>query len=114
MALYSITSKQEFEEKVLKSNKVVLVDFWAAWCPPCRAMAPTLEAVAEEHDELIDIVKVDIEDTEANRMLADEYGVQSIPNMPLFVGGKEVERIVGLVSKGTLVGMANYVQQKNS
>jgi thioredoxin 1 len=105
MALYNITTKQEFEEKVLKSNKVVLVDFWAAWCPPCRAMAPVLHDVAEEHDELIDVVKVDIENNDDNRMLAMEHGVQSIPNMPIFKGGKEVERIIGTFPKAQLAEM---------
>ncbi|RTK95051.1 redoxin domain-containing protein [Candidatus Saccharibacteria bacterium] len=113
MALYNITTRKEFEEKVLKSKKVVLVDFWAAWCPPCLAMAPVLHDVAEENDDLMDVVKVDIEDTDENRALADEFGVRSIPNMPLFLQGKEVERIVGLMSKGNVVGMANYVL-KNS
>jgi thioredoxin 1 len=113
MALYTITTKKEFEDKVLKSDKLVLVDFWADWCPPCRAMAPTLHDVAESHDELIDIVKVDIEDTDENRALAGEYGVQSIPNMPLFIRGNEVDRIVGLVSKNELVSMVTELTQKN-
>lgn len=99
MALYTITTKQEFEEKVLKSDKVVLVDFWAQWCPPCRAMAPLLHDVAEEQDAIVDIVKVDIEDTQDNAELAGQYGVRSIPNMPVFKGGKEVERIVGMLPK---------------
>lgn len=114
MALYNITTKQEFEEKVLKNDKLVLVDFWAAWCPPCVAMAPTLHDVAEEHDELIDVVKIDIEATQDNQMLAGEYGVRSIPNMPLFRGGKEVERIIGLVSKSQLVDMATKLTQPNA
>ena len=113
MALCNITTKQEFEEKVLQSKKVVVVDFWAAWCPPCLAMAPTLHAVAEEQDGLLDVVKVDIEATDENRALADAYGVRSIPNMPLFLDGKEVDRIIGLVSKGELVGMAHYVLKKH-
>lgn len=103
MALYNITSKKEFEEKVLQSNKLVLVDFWAEWCPPCRAMAPALHDVADELDATLDVVKVDIEDTNENRLLAGMYGVQSIPNMPLFLKGKEVDRIVGMVSKAQLI-----------
>lgn len=102
MALYNIQTKQEFEEKVLKSDKVVLVDFWAAWCPPCLAMAPRLHDLSKELDATVDIVKVDIEATAENQMIAGEYGVQSIPNMPLFRGGKEVDRIIGMVPKGML------------
>lgn len=102
MALYNITTRKEFEEKVLQSDKLVLVDFWADWCPPCRAMAPALHDVANEQDAILDVVKVDIEDTAENRALAGEYEVQSIPNMPLFQGGKEVDRIIGLVSKTQL------------
>src|SRR5687768_6940799 len=113
MALYNITTKKEFEEKVLQNDKLVLVDFWAEWCPPCRAMAPALHDVAEEHDALIDVVKVDIEDTNENRALAGEYGVMSIPNMPLFLKGKEVDRIIGLVSKGQLVDLAKKLTQQS-
>lgn len=111
MALYNITTKQEFEEKVLKSNKVVLVDFWAEWCPPCRAMAPLLHDVADAQDAIADIVKVDIEATRDNAELAGEYGVRSIPNMPLFKGGKEVERIVGMVPKLHLEDMFKQIAE---
>lgn len=108
MALYNITTKQEFEEKVLKSNKVVLVDFWAEWCPPCRAMAPGLHDIADELDKTVDIVKVDIEATVENGQLAGSYGVQSIPNMPIFKSGNEVERLIGMVPKAHL---ADVLQQ---
>ena len=97
MALYNTTTKQEFEEKVVKSDKLVLVDFWAQWCPPCRAMAPILESLAESMDKDFDVVKVDIEDTPDNGALAGEYGVRSIPNMHVFKDGKQVDNIVGML-----------------
>lgn len=105
MALYNITSKQDFTDKVLKNDKIVLVDFWAGWCPPCVAMAPHLEAIASELDSSVDVVKLNIEDKpeyHENMLLAQEYGVQSIPNMPIFKGGREVERIIGLTPKQEL------------
>jgi len=102
MALYNTTSKSEYEERVIKSEKLVLVDFWAAWCPPCRAMAPTLEALAKEMDEQFDVVKVDIEANADNSALARDHGVQGIPNMQLFRGGKHVDTIIGLVPRTVL------------
>lgn len=105
MALFNITTKAEFEEKVLHSDKLVLVDFWANWCAPCRAMAPSLEAIADEYDSTIDIVKVDIEASPEAQALSGDYDVRSIPNMPIFQGGKEIDRIIGLVPKVQLLEM---------
>lgn len=102
MALYNITSREEYDEKVLKSGKLVLVDFWAQWCPPCRAMAPTLEAVAKDMDAKFDVVKVDVEASQDNASLANEHGVQGIPNMQLFRDGKHVDTIIGLVPRAAL------------
>ena len=102
MALYNITSRNEYEEKVVGSSRLVLVDFWAQWCPPCHAMAPALEALASELDDKFDVVKVDIEATSDNGALAHEHGVQSIPNMQLFRAGKHVDTVIGLVPRPAL------------
>ncbi len=102
MALYKTTTRDEYDSKVLKSDKLVLVDFWAEWCPPCRAMAPTLEALAEEMDATFDVVKVNVEESQDNALLANEHGVQGIPNMQLFRGGAHVDTIVGLVPRAVL------------
>ena len=101
MALYEITAKQEFEEKVLKNSKPVLVDFWAPWCPPCRAMAPILHQIAEETE--FDVVKVDTEASQENAQLAMDYRVQGIPNMKIIASGEEVAELIGMKPKQTLI-----------
>ncbi len=103
MALYNTTSEAEFTEKVIKSDKLVLVDFWAEWCPPCRAMAPILVDVAEAEDDYLDIVKVNIEATPDNAALAQKYGVQGIPNMQVFKNGTVVDELVGLRPRDVLL-----------
>lgn len=95
MALYTITTAAEFQTKVLASDKLVLVDFWAQWCPPCRMMAPILESVAQSMADEIDVVKVDVEASHDNQLLAQKHGVQGIPNMQLFKGGVVVDELVG-------------------
>ena len=99
MALYNTFTSIDFKEKVLDSSKLVLVDFWAEWCPPCRAMAPLLHQVAEEMDAKFDVVKVDIESGADNASLAGEYQVRSIPNMVLFKNGKVVDTLIGAMPK---------------
>lgn len=103
MALYNTESQTEFTEKVEKSSKVVLVDFWAEWCPPCRAMAPILADIAESQDADVDVVKVDIEKTGDNGMLAQKFGVQGIPNMLVFKDGKVVDQLVGMRPRDVLL-----------
>jgi thioredoxin 1 len=90
-----------FKQEVLKSDKPVLVDFNAAWCPPCQALHPTLEELSEESDDF-KIVTVDIDDQSE---LAEEYGVSSIPCLVAFKDGKEIDRRVGLQPKKRLLKM---------
>jgi len=96
MAIINITSKQEFEANVIKSDKLVLVDFWAPWCPPCRMIAPILEDLSKKMEADIDVAKVDIEASEENKAIAQEYGVQGIPNMQIFKNGKVVDELIGM------------------
>ncbi|MFH8367954.1 thioredoxin [Streptomyces sp. NPDC018031] len=88
----------DFEEKVLKSDKPVLVDFWAAWCGPCRQIAPSLEAIAAEHDEIV-IAKLNIDENPAT---AAKYGVMSIPTLNVYQGGEVAKTIVGAKPKAAI------------
>jgi thioredoxin 1 len=82
----------DFEQKVLKSDVPVMVDFWAPWCGPCRAVAPTLEELAAQYEGKIVIAKVN---TDENPRYAGQYGVMAIPTMIIFKNGEEVDRIQG-------------------
>ena len=86
-----------FENEVLESDELVLVDFWAEWCAPCHAVSPVLERIAEERS--IKLVKVNIDE---NQELALRYGIQSIPNMILFEQGQPKANAVGAMPKGML------------
>ncbi|MFG2293214.1 thioredoxin [Streptomyces sp. NPDC048603] len=90
----------DFAEVVLKSNKPVLVDFWAAWCGPCRQIAPSLEAIAAEHGDKIEIVKLNIDE---NPETAAKYGVMSIPTLNVYQGGEVAKTIVGAKPKAAIL-----------
>ncbi|MCX6380897.1 MAG: thioredoxin [Armatimonadetes bacterium] len=86
----------DFETTVLKSDLPVLVDFWAVWCGPCRAIAPTVDAIAAEYDGRAKVFKVNVDDEPA---IAEKYNIMSIPTLLVFKEGKVVEQIVGSVPK---------------
>ena len=92
----------DFEKEVLQSEVPVLVDFWAPWCPPCRAISPTLDVVASEFEGKAKIVKVDVDDEPE---VAARYGVSSIPALLLFKGGQQVGQLVGAHPKSTIAGL---------
>lgn len=94
MACIHVT-KENFEKEVLRSDKPVIVDFWAQWCGPCRMLAPTLEALADDRED-IKVCKVDVDE---QRELAIEYGIESIPTLLVFQNGKKTNQSVGVVTQ---------------
>lgn len=99
-------SEGTFEDEVLKSTQPALVDFWAPWCGPCRAIAPILDEIAEEYKGKVKVAKVNVDE---NRKLAGDHGIQSIPTMLLFKDGKVVDKLIGLVPKDRLKALMDKV-----
>lgn len=93
-----VTDK-DFEEKVLKSDSPVLVDFYAEWCGPCKAMAPLIDELAKDYEGKAGVLKLNVDE---NPESSQKYGVMSIPTLVLFKGGEEVERMSGTVPKDAL------------
>jgi thioredoxin 1 len=100
MSKPQVVSDQNFETEVIKSETPVLVDFWAAWCGPCRMVAPVLEEIGTEQGEKMKIAKLDVD---ANPITAGRFGVRSIPTMILFKNGREAQRVVGYMPKEKLL-----------
>lgn len=87
---------QDFEEKVLKSDKPVFVDFFAEWCGPCKMAAPIVDEMSEEYKDKVVMGKLDVD---SNRQTAGKYGVMSIPTAIVFKDGEEIDRMVGFAGK---------------
>jgi thioredoxin 1 len=89
-----------FEADVLQSQKTVLVDYWAEWCGPCKMIAPILEAIAEEHGDKLEIVKLNVDD---NPKITQKYNILNIPTLGVFSNGEVVRELVGARSKSALL-----------
>ena len=100
MGATKAVTDDSFAADVLEHDKVVLVDFWAEWCGPCRQVAPILEEIAGEHAEKITVVKLNVDE---NPRTAADYGVTSIPTMNVYQGGQVVKTIVGAKPKAMLL-----------
>ncbi|MBI2618820.1 MAG: thioredoxin [Ignavibacteriales bacterium] len=88
-----------FQTEVIKSEKPVLVDFWAEWCGPCRMVAPIVEELAKEYQDTLKVGKVDVD---SNQKVSEEFGIRSIPTLLIFKNGKVVDQVIGAVPKRAL------------
>ena len=111
-AMPVVVDGSNFEEVVLKSDKPVLVDFWATWCGPCKVIAPTVEEIAKDYEGRAVVAKLDIDKA---KEVAIQYEVSSIPTLIVFNGGQEVARVVGVAEKsGKSWRMILYIPSKDA
>jgi thioredoxin 1 len=99
MANISEVSDATFDNEVLKSEQPVLVDFWASWCGPCRALSPVVEEVAASYEGKLKVMKMNVDE---NGQTPSQYGIRGIPALLIFKDGKVAEQIVGYVPKATV------------
>jgi thioredoxin 1 len=103
--LYHVTDG-DFDQQVLQSDIPALVDFWAAWCGPCRTVGPIVEELAEEYKGKVKVAKLDVDN---NKQVASKYGVRGIPTLMLFKDGQIVDQIVGAVPKSRIKELLDKV-----
>jgi len=97
-------NKESFEKVTAEKDKTLIIDFWAPWCGPCKALTPVLEEISAEMSDKVGVYKINVDD---NTDLAQEHGVQSIPTMLIYKNGSLSETIVGLKTKDELVDIVN-------
>lgn len=95
-----ILNKENFETEVIKAEGLVLVDFWASWCGPCKMLSPIVADIAENNSDKVKVCKINIDDEEE---LSDKYGIVSIPTLYFFKNGEVVDKSIGLVSKNDIL-----------
>ncbi len=100
MSIARIVTDDSFEAEVLKSPRPVIVEYWAAWCGPCRQVAPVLDSIATDYAGVIDLVKVNVDE---NPGVARQYGILHVPTVAVFAGGEVVKQVIGARSKSALV-----------
>ena len=99
-------NQDNFEKEILKSDKLVMVDFWAPWCMPCKLIAPAVEKLAEEMKDRVSVLKSNVDE---NPDIATDLSIMNIPTLVLFKDGKEVSRIIGVNSKEAIEAKINAV-----
>lgn len=108
--LTSVT-QQDFDQRVLHSDTVQLVEFTAEWCPPCKAIVPSLEAIARDYQGKVSVFQVDVDSQQA---IAERYGIRAMPTLLLFRDGRVVDQLVGAASKSVIEGKVQRVLQSRA